>query len=111
MSLRAARNDSAGRHWPAGRTLRTNALDTKFNLLPLILYSTGILSFMLVFQLSKQLINFWITPASLSLILNHGWSEMSSKLFIIQEGLHAEWPPGIYDLVKALDFSYFIFHR
>ena len=27
MSLRAARNDSAGRHWPAGRTLRTNALE------------------------------------------------------------------------------------
>jgi hypothetical protein len=26
MSLRAARNDSAGRRWPAGRTLRTNAL-------------------------------------------------------------------------------------
>ena len=26
MSLRAARNVSAGRHWPAGRTLRTNGL-------------------------------------------------------------------------------------
>jgi hypothetical protein len=28
MSLRAARNVFAGRHWPAGRTLRTNGLDT-----------------------------------------------------------------------------------
>jgi hypothetical protein len=27
MSLRAARNVSAGRHWPAGRTLRTNCLE------------------------------------------------------------------------------------
>ena len=27
MSLRAARNDSTGRHWPAGRTLWTNVLE------------------------------------------------------------------------------------
>ena len=31
MSLRAARNDFAGRHWPAGRTLRTPALDRLLN--------------------------------------------------------------------------------
>ena len=30
MSLRASRNVSAGRHWPAGRILRTNALDISY---------------------------------------------------------------------------------
>ena len=33
MSLRAASNVSAGRHWPAGRTLRTNDLGGHAHLL------------------------------------------------------------------------------
>ena len=43
MSLRAARNVSAGRHWQAGRTLRANALEGDY-LSPIYLRATKITS-------------------------------------------------------------------